>query len=183
MRLCKTSETKDGSPCFLLFGLHPCLVSQGKRPQSRSHDPGAWPPAQRSLQIRFPWPNCSKHSSLLSESCRRNIWNRSLSLGNKAESTKVNTRLRRRWPRTRARELHRSEQQPGKLKLHRTSQNATEIFHKQSVGSHQHLNLQGCSSWTRCFSFTSLMLHWNLKSNPRTLVPSWFKANYCSGAT
>lgn len=30
MRFCRTSETKDGSPCFLLFRLHPSLVSEGR---------------------------------------------------------------------------------------------------------------------------------------------------------
>lgn len=114
MRLCWTSETKDGSPCLLLFRLHPCLVSEGRQPQSRSHDPGAEPPAR--------WFTRSQVFLFSAESRLRNIWSRRVSLGTEVETTEVNTRLQRRWPKTRARDLHNPEQQPGKPELNRTSQ-------------------------------------------------------------
>lgn len=52
----------------------------------------------------------------------RNIWCRRASLETEVETTEVNTRLRLRWPKTRARELQNPEQQPGKPELNWTSQ-------------------------------------------------------------
>lgn len=166
MRLCRTSETKDGSPCSLLFRLHPCLVSEGRqRVPNNLH----WVYTEPRPSIQLLSPNTPLLSA---ESCRRNIWSRRVSQGTEVETTEVNTRLRRRWPKTRARELHNPEQQPGKPEMHWTSQkcqrNISETV-SQLTSTSQPSELQLMEAMGSLH-----FIHFTLKtSNPRRQFPSW----------